>query len=74
MKAGLLPYLGLARRPMLWMADLNEIANLTSNWGLLEALIDQLPPSQKSQMKPMLGLCVLPSCLCGGFTALRRSR
>ena len=55
--ATLLKYLKLARRPMLWMANTAEIANLTHNWGLLESVLDQLPPAERAEVKPMLGIC-----------------
>ena len=35
---------------------LAEIANLTSNWGLLTTILDKLPPSERAQVKPMVGL------------------
>lgn len=52
---GLLPYFKHAKRPMLWMADLNQIRNLTHNWGLLESVIAALPQPERGAMKPMLG-------------------
>ena len=52
---GLLPYFKHATRPMLWMADLNQIRNLTHNWGLLESVIAALPQPERGAMKPMLG-------------------
>ena len=52
---GLLPYFRHAKRPMLWMADLNQIRNLTHNWGLLESVIAALPQPERGAMKPMLG-------------------
>ena len=52
----LLTYLQYARRPMLWMANTGEIANLTANWELLETILAKLPPAARKQVKPMVGL------------------
>jgi hypothetical protein len=52
--AGLKPYLELARRPMLWMADDTEIAHLDEHWTSLEAALDAA--GGRENFKPMLGL------------------
>ena len=52
----LLSYLQYSRRPMLWMANTAEIANLTANWKLLETILDNLPAAARKEVQPMVGL------------------